>query len=77
MSTKVRIFPDPPVLFRASVTEAQRTPNPLDGVQFPGSEPIFKKVQRCLNVNFVAKNTTQVIRCLITSIDAKKIQQQR
>ena len=34
----VRIQPSPPV-FRASVTVAQQTPNLLDGVQFPGSEP--------------------------------------
>ena len=34
----VRIQPSPPV-FRASVTVAPQTPNLLDGVQFPGSEP--------------------------------------
>ena len=30
--------------FRASVTVAQQTPNLLDGVQFPGSEPNNSKV---------------------------------
>ena len=39
LQSLVRIQPSPPV-FRASVTVAQQTPNLLDGVQFPGSEPV-------------------------------------
>ena len=39
LQSLVQIQPSPPV-FRASVTAAQQTPNLLDGVQFPGSEPV-------------------------------------
>ena len=40
LQSLVRIQPSPPV-FRASVTVAQQTPNLLDGVRFPGSEPVI------------------------------------
>lgn len=45
LQSLVRIQSSPPV-FRASVTVAQQTPNLLDGVQFPGSEPSYTLVDK-------------------------------
>ena len=44
LSRRVRYPRPPPSLWLASVTVAQRPPNPLDGVQFPGGSPILSLI---------------------------------